>query len=206
MAGPTCIVSIGDAKNFLGIDNNADDYRLQVFIDGLTPVIEQIAGPVIQRTVTEIHDGRTDTIMLRQPPVVSITSVDEFLGRADYTVTAQPLGQTVDNYGYSIDNPDIGLLVRRSSAGTAMPFLGGPRMVRVVYVAGRAMVPPNIKLAALTLVQLNYEPLTQGGRPAFQNAGMALDDMAGSPMIRGFLVPNYVKEMLADDATLPGIA
>lgn len=207
MAGPTAIIDVADVQSYLGI--SGDDARLQTFIDGLTAALEYVAGPVIQRTITgEVHDGGADHIMLRVTPVVSVDAVHEYIGLADYSLSPEPLGSTVDMWGYSLDDPGKGLVVRRSSAGIPMPFLGGPRMVKVDYTAGRTTVPNNIKSAMLALIETNYDALTQGGRPAFRNSGMVLDDMqgAGAQMVRGFLVPNYVREMLADDLTLPGIA
>lgn len=205
MAYPTEIVTLADVQQHLGV--TGDGARLQTFIDGLTSALEFVAGPVIPRTITgEVHNGGVDHIMLRVTPVLSVDAVSEYLGLTDYPLSSQPLGATSSMWGYSLDDPSTGLVVRRSSVGMPMPFLGGPRMISVDYTAGRATVPANIKLAMLALVQENYNPLTQGGRPAFRDSGMALDDMSGGQMIRGFLVPNYVKEMLGADQALPGIA
>ncbi|MEE3918193.1 hypothetical protein V2I01_04850 [Micromonospora sp. BRA006-A] len=39
--------------------------------------MEDIVGPVLPRTVTETHTGGAGTLILRRPPVISVTAVVE---------------------------------------------------------------------------------------------------------------------------------
>src|SRR2546430_16633512 len=101
-----------------------NDTELQGFIDAATPIVEDMVGHVIQVTITgEIHDGGDTSIVLRHKPVLSVTTLTEIIGFVPYTLTNQPVGSPVDNYGYSIDDPYGGLVVRRSSGSTPFPFL-----------------------------------------------------------------------------------
>ncbi|GAC1373718.1 MAG: hypothetical protein NVSMB4_00580 [Acidimicrobiales bacterium] len=159
------LVTLADTKLHLNIPatDTSNDVELQGFMDTASAIVGYEAGPITQTTFTETYTPSGSRIMLRQVPVVSVTSVVEYLGRISYTLTSQPPGSTVDNYGYSLDIPDAGLLVRRGGAGTETNFWGSP--VVVVYVAGLATTPPDIRLAALEDIRDLYQQSQQGQRP-----------------------------------------
>lgn len=207
MPNPTSIVTLSDVKPFLNIttvDANRDT-KLQEFIDGTQPVIEDLAGIVVPQTFTESHNAGDVSIFLRRLPVMSITTITELRGTTTYTLTAQPVGQAVDNFGYTLENPDTGQVVRRGAASTPTPFGGwwvggastertyGIGKVQVTYQAGRAAVPTNIKLANLELIRHLWQMGQQGNRPL---GGVLADDGITSGGPSGFLVPNRVRELL----------
>lgn len=168
----TQIVTLSDVHNHLNIpqDDATNDVELQGFIDAATSFITYIAGPVVPQSFIETYevDGQ-DTVLLRNVPVQSIQSVTEYVGVVGYTLTSQPPGETVDNYGYSLDIPSQGLLVRRSGVGTRMNFIGP--VVVIAYTAGRDTVPGDMRLAALEDIRGLYQITQQGGRPAFGTGG-----------------------------------
>lgn len=165
MAG---IVTLADVKSYLHITSTNDDSLLTLFINGASASAVYYFGELTSLTVTnEVHDGGYETILLRHTPVLSIQSVTEYVGVTAYTLTSQPEGSTVNNYGYSLDLPEAGLITRRSGAGTPMPFLGGPRSVVCSYTAGRAAVPDDVYLAALEDIRALWDQTQQGGRPQF---------------------------------------
>lgn len=173
----TDLVTLTDVKAHLNIptSDTSNDTELGGFIDAASDFITYIAGPVVSTPLTETHRTRGGLyyVMLRQPPVLSITSVVEYVGTVGYTLTQQQPGSTVDNWGYSI-NLASGALVRRSSAGTRMPFLGGDLVV--AYVAGRVSVPPQIRLACLEDIRGLWQRTQLGGRPAFDDGGSSGSD------------------------------
>lgn len=164
----TALVTLSDVHQHLNIPDTdtSHDVELGGFIDAATSFIQYVAGDVISASYTETYETwRADTIMLRHVPVLTVTSVTEYIGVMAYTLTSQPPGSTVDNYGYSLDIPEAGLLIRRSAVGTRMPFLG-PTVV-VSYTAGRATVSGDIRMATLEDIRGLYQLTQQGGRPAF---------------------------------------
>lgn len=168
----TAIVTLPDVRQHLRIpDGDAtNDVNLMGFIAAATDFITYIAGPVVPTTFTETYEtAGQDSILLRNVPVLSIESVTEYIGVAAYTLTSQPPGSTVDNYGYSLDIPAAGLLVRRSGVGTRMNFLG-PTVV-VTYSAGRDAVPGDMRMAALEDIRGLYQKTQQGGRTTFGTGG-----------------------------------
>lgn len=202
----TQIISLADAKTKLGVTGTGADPQIQDLVDGLTPVVEYLTGPVLSVDVDEWYDGGDWQIQTLKAPIVAVASVTETFGaNVVRTLTEQPLdGATpVDAYGFTVDL-ETGLITRRVS-GIAAPFAIGRRNVHIVYTAGRAAVPANIRLGMLELVRVNWQQAEQGGRPAFRNTSSAYDDEPGEFML-GFLVPNRVADMLAPSRTTWGIA
>lgn len=201
------LVTVAEAKAQLNIDSADTTYdtELQTYIDATTAVVEVLAGTVVPVTRTnEVYtpNGRS-RIALRKTPIVSISSVKEYVGNTAYTLTSQPLASTTDNYGYDLVDSNGGILVRRGASGNEMPFLGD---VTVTYQAGYASTPANVKLAALELIQHWWQNSQQG----FAQAGSEFAVEDGVTQVAGFNVPNQIVAMLAATPSsprrLPGIA
>lgn len=177
------LVTLEDAKEHLNITDSTHDVELQGFIDASTQFVTYITGPVVPTTFTnEVHDGGWPTIVLFNPPIISVQSVTEHLGPTSYALSLQPPGSTSDNYGYSLDDPESGILVRRSGAGTPMAFWGGRRSVVVTYLAGRATVPADIRMATLEDLRGLYQQTQQGGRPSYGSNVASDDSWSVGPM------------------------
>lgn len=181
--------------------------EIQHFIDAIQPVVEGIAGAVASAPYDEWHDGGTPLILALHPPIMSITSVTETFGaNVIRTLTPQALdGVTpVDAYGYTFD-AESGEITRRVS-GIAAPFAMGRRNVHLVYTAGRSSTPENVRLGALELIRINWQPQQGGNRPGY-SAGSGVDDMPVDGSWRmGFFVPNRVMEILAPSRHSWGVA
>lgn len=196
------LVSLADVKAHLNLSaaDTSQDVELQGFIDAATETVTYAVGPVSPTTFVETHDvtdGR-NRVMLRQPPVLTVVSVVEYLGSVAHALTNQPPGSTSDFYGYSLDLPDAGLLVRRDGVGLPMPFMGGT--VVVTYVAGRAAVPASVRMATLEDIRGIWQMTQQGGRPSF--GGEAGENWSVGPM-------NFfprLKAVLDAQLRTPGIA
>lgn len=166
------IVGLAELKTHLNIPaaSTGDDEELREFALSVTEVVEHIVGPVAPRSVVEVHDGGGDAIVLRQPPVLSVTSVAEG-------------GTAVADYILS----DAGVLYR--VAGCWLPGRG---KVTVTYKAGRSVVPRSIAQAAKELARINWRPQQGGNYSPFD--GGASDELGQVRL--GFFVPNRVVEML----------
>ena len=95
-----------------------------------------------------------------------------------------PLGVSSSVYGYTLDDPVSGKLTRRTSGGFISPFIGGRQSVVIVYVAGQAAVPADIRLAALEDIRGLYQQTQQGGRGSLGGGalGAASDTWSAGPM------------------------
>lgn len=167
--------------------------KLQGIIDAATVAIQHETGPIVTETVTaEIHDGGDVSIYLRHVPVLSIVSITEVIGLIPYSLTLQPVGAPVDNFGYSIDDYSVGRITRRSAGSQPFPFYANSGNISVTYTAGAAGTPANIRLATLEFVKHIWQWGQQANRPVF---GAAPDEQTG-PGPAGYLMPNRVRELL----------
>lgn len=203
---PTDLVTTNQVANHLNWSTD-EQFRLademSTFISAATSSIEQITGPVVQRQFDEWYSGGSQRIQLDNYPVVSVASITESYGsNTIWTLTEQPLDGSVayDSYGYTLDKAS-GLLIRRYS-GTAARFAAGERNVHIIYTAGMCTstntVPPNVVLATLELIRVNWQPQQGGNRPGYGNNGAGGIDalpVASGPFT-GFFMPNRVIEIL----------
>jgi len=200
MTNPTVLVSLTDVKLHLNKTDSADDTELQGFIDAATPIIENIAGPVIPATRVEYYSGGQSQINVSSLPIMSITSVIETYGQTNYTLQEVSLGGVSTAFAFTIDY-STGRIVRRAYNAEAM-FPVGTNNVQVTYTPGRSTVPANVRLATLMLIQHLWgssQMNRNGGRPNFGG-----DDTFTSGA--GFAVPNRVRELLQPSPRVPGVA
>lgn len=175
--------------------------ELQDFLNAATPVVEHITGPVLPRQVTELHSGGTAFLVLRERPVMDVIGITEYAGSVARVLTfaASPAAATANSY--TLDLPTA-TVVRRAAGGSSITFPDGDLNVTVVYDAGYASVPYNVKKAALEQAGHMFRQTQLGGRPSLQAA------VAGGGVSTGygFGVPNAVEEYLNANRRLPGIA
>ena len=202
MTAPTALVSLDEVKAHLNKTDFTDDLELEGFIEAATPLIENITGPVINRTVVEYHDGGSMSISLDQMPVASITSIVETYGQTNYTLAQVEMGTAQSGFSYSF-SPTTGQVIRRAFNSAAI-FPQGEKNIAVTYVAGRATVPANIRLATMMLVQhlwTTSQMNRNGGRPTLGG-----DDIFTPNVGMAYAMPNRVKELLVPSALVPGVA
>lgn len=165
--------SLSSLRLHLGVPSSdtTEDTALTQFLTQAEALVREYvrhAWAVPAATYTYYHDGRnTDTIILRQRPVVSVTSVHldrgAFYGTGEDAFAAATLLTAGSDYALEPDQPDgssrSGLLRRlngvwppavqyqRGNLSAAMIDSKGP--IRVVYVAGFAAgsVPAQLELA-----------------------------------------------------------
>lgn len=171
MTGPAELVTLSDVIAHLNLDDidSDDETELQGFIDAATTFIQNATGPILYQTFTEIHSGGSPVICLFHPPVVSITSITEYIGPVGYTLTEAELGQPGGAYAYSIDDPRSGIIRRRYSGGFVGNFAPGDHNIQVTYVAGRSTVPADIRMAVLQDIAGMWQPSQQGSNPYYDN-------------------------------------
>jgi hypothetical protein len=181
---PPYIVSLRDAKQYLNILTTTNDEELRGFVEAATQVVENIVGPVIVRTVIETHTRPGRVITLYQPPILSLVSVRSVL-------TA---GWGYDVAALDVD-PDTGILRRLDG----LP-VGWQSPLRVVYRAGRPVIPASISLAAKVIIDHLWETQrghTQGVRPT-PGAGRAAQKKSLQHDI-----PQRARELLAPYRRIP---
>lgn len=194
------LISLFDAKDFLRIKGNNDDDRLQEFIEAASAVAEFYSGDLLPKTYTEVHDGGDASIYTRHIPILSVTTLTEYIGSITYTLTNQPLGHSVDSWGYTVDDPQAGRIVRRSASGMAWRFVPGSGNVSVTYTAGMSTIPVQV-LAAVEFIVQHLWVTRRGAMP------MNPEPSDGESMVPGvgYAVPNRAIEMLETIPRMPVI-
>lgn len=182
-ANPGYIVSLADARQQLNLTTTVNDEELRYYVEATTAIVEELRGETIAlRTVTEERELKTGRFPLSHTPVVSLTSVARVDGSSSWDVSK--------------------LYV--SPAGVLSPInpmtvndLRG--WVRVVYVAGYAVVPANVGLAARIIIQHLWKT-QRASRGGAIRGGVDDGLVTGS----GFAVPYSARDLLG--AGMPGFA
>lgn len=184
--GALDLVSLADAKGQLNIPlaDVSSDAELAGFIAAATDPIERIIGPVIARSVTEVWDGGRSQLLLRKPPVLSITAVTD-------------TGTVLAASDYKLNGP-AGIL-SRVAGPSLLPFLPGIQSVTVVYQAGQAADIaavtanlPNVRLAAMIIIQHLWQTQRPAAAGPFTQGSDEYDPRSS------FAVPHRVTELLGD--------
>lgn len=191
---PDYLISLTDAKMYLNIDGVEDDEELRGFIETATRIVENVVGPVVVRTFTEVHRAGGRLLVLNNTPVLSLTSLEAVsTGGIDYAVA-------------DLDLDTVMGIVRR---------LDGERFVgplRAVYPAGRRVVPATMTMAARVMVAHMWE--TQRGHWSVQRAN-AWDRARltatgggemGAPPGTAYMIPRRAMELLEPDRRMPMLA
>ena len=204
-AGGAVIVSLGDVKDMLLIesDDKSHDQMLVRWINAVTPVIEGLVGPVLQRQYDEWYDGGQTFVQLRRRPVVSLQKVEEYRGPTLYALKIIMDPAHGDLYSCMLD--ESARVVRRSAGGGVIAFPAMPQSVHVVYTAGRASVPEPIREAAMELVSARYRADELAGMPWSQSSDR-MDMAAPQASAGGFYVSGYIRQLLAPYRRHPSVA
>lgn len=180
------IVSLTDLKAHLkdASTSTANDDQYRYVLAQATEMAERYCNRALRRkTVVETHDGDREALVLREPPILSVTTVVEngvTLSASDYTL-----------------NSSAGLLFRGSSI-SSRKWYAGRQSVVVTYVAGYTNPPLVAQRAVLDIARWMWQRTGQGPRPGFgQSADMA--DYGTDAL------PSWLMRPL-DSIAMPGIA
>ena len=207
-AGPLDVISIGDARVAAGYSfgDGSKDLRLQPLLTAVSLKLDELVGPIIQRSVTERLDGGRQYVRLRRWPVASVTSVTEYLVGAATTLSAETL--TAAGTYLAERSPDdstlyTGVVWRRVGFNNSW-FPAGKQNVVITATAGRfadvsAAAGSRFAQAARMAVKANWA----GELNAIQNVNEYDVPMASFPTIT---IPRVAVDMLADQVQYVGMA
>lgn len=210
MADPLDILG-SDESTFaaLGVDTGHED-RIPQLVTAVSRRIDALCGPVVQREVTEYHDGGQCAIWPRLTPVASVTSLKEFDGTVVTTLTPGAFGIPSTGDGYLLESSPTyahaARVLRRSGGGGAY-FTPGPRSVELVYVAGRYEstddVDPLFKSAAAMILRRAWDREAS----AWARGQDPFEEQVFTGNSRFFnAVDHVVREQLAHELLPPGVA
>lgn len=190
-AAPPMLVSLASAKAKLDIPatDSSSDEELREFIEATTAAVEFFVGPVARRTVQQVVRGDRDAWVLHTTPVLAVTAITPL----------QTWQQAIDPSVLDVDT-HTGILRRTDG----LWFFSGD--YRVTYAAGRALVPPNVSLAARLILQHLWRTNFGASRGLAGIGGG--EDFLATEQVPGFgyAIPNRALQLLQADRDPGGFA
>lgn len=202
------LITLNEAKATLNISSGEleHDEEIARFVTAVSERIDDLCGPVVARSVTELHDGGRYALRPRSTPVSAVTTLTEYAHTTPTVLTAETnVSKPADGY-LLVDEWVHNVQIVRRSGGSDSYFPSGRRNVELVYSSGRAAttadVPDVFKMAAALTVQHMWRPSAGGWAQSMQ-----FDD-TGRPSspVAAWMVPKAVKELLADELRPAGVA
>ena len=189
------IAQLTDVKTHLGITVSTYDTQLQMWLDAAITAVTNYCGTSFeQATRTEYYQPDGYKLVLKNRPVISVTSVYENAGAywgsadnpwtSDYLLTAgtdyalqTDAAELTSTYGYTSRSGIIIRIGRRwarryannttpgmSGYNLSVPDLPAQGSVKVVYVSGYTNVPDAVTQAALWEVDAYRSRAGKGGQ------------------------------------------
>lgn len=200
----TELVTLPEVLAHLNQDSNppgpAQLDELQGFLDAATAYIQNLTGPIIPQTFTETHNGGQSTVFVFHPPILTVTTVVEYVASTGYPLTQVALGDPTGAYAFSVDDVKSGAIRRRYNGGLVGPFMGGDHNIAVTYIAGLATVPADIRMAVLQDIAGLFQPSQLGGNPYDSSGGSG-----NTPLNPIGMFPRVAEILSAPSMRVPGI-
>ena len=190
----TGILSLSEAKAHLNIPDTSTslDEELRRFIDSATDLAENYTGLVLGRqTFTDTFNGGVDQIKIRNPKIISVTSIVE-----NGNTLVEGTDFYTDYTGQRIHRIGTSSLYYTNAHGLFAP---GVQNVVITYVAGFTNPPAGVRQGVLEILRHTWQ--TQRGSMNVLNKNADDGYNPGST----YSIPRRASEYL-DQASLPGIA
>jgi hypothetical protein len=186
----TNIVTLQQAKSWLRYPNpsqaHADDAAIQIVINAADEVIQYECDDILPHRYNENYDGGSLYVHLRHLPVLSVENVQEGWGWITYDLDYVEVNSSPPSFSmfaYSIDNPESGIISRRSAGNVQIPFRPGSSNIQVQYTTGTQTIPGTIIHAELELIA-HWWQNSQLRAVAVAGANIGYDAVSGSAYTR----------------------
>jgi hypothetical protein len=189
------IVGLDEVKAHLNIpttDTTLDE-ELRRFIDAATDLAETYVGQVLGRKTftSELYDGGTEFIRIRNPKAISITSVTE------NGLAVSSSAYVLDYTGQRLYRIGSGTLYATNSYGY---WVQGMNNISITYVAGYVNPPMAARQGVLEIIRHLWQ--TQRGSMSVMGRSLGGDELYTTPT---YSLPRRAMELL-DPTSFPGIA
>ena len=187
------LVTLEEYKDAEGISNPKEDLRINALIPSVSQLVKTYCGNSIidyystNKTETFNIDWNTHIIQLTESPVNTIVSVEERPSYQEDYVTL-----TAANYDYYFDATTDSILRTNSSVGYSS-WRKGVAAVRVVYTAGYAAAPADLKLAVFDLITYYLKDEYKERRTL---GGASIQNQTSTTQRDNVAFPDHIKRVL----------
>ena len=187
------LITLAEYKEAEGLQSAKDDLQINSLITSVSQLVKTYCGNSIidfystNKTETFNIDYETYAVQLTESPVVSIVSVEM---RGTYREAYTTL--TTGAYEYFLDEKTDSV-IRTTDGNIYKNWPRGPGAVKVVYKAGYASTPEDLKLA---LVDLITYYLKNEHKQRQTIAGASIQNQASSSQRNNVAFPDHIKRVL----------
>jgi hypothetical protein len=199
ITGGTNLITLQQYKDFAGISGLSEDAKINVIIPSISQAVKRYCGlsflDYYSSNKTEyfdIKDNMTNAVMLDESPLVSIVSVEERDSQADsYVTLISENSDSSGKYDYVVDFESDTIFRTTDTADKMFPK--GRKAVKVVYRAGYASTPADVKLACFDLVKYY---LKDERKERLNISGATITNQISSSIPGNIDFPDYIKRIL----------
>jgi hypothetical protein len=193
------LVTLQEYKDFSGLKGVQEDARINTLIPQVTQIVKTYCGVSFvdyyssnKTEYFDILDGVTSRVMLDESPLVSVSQVQERDDQASsYVTLITENSDSSGKYEYILDTTTDSI-VRTTSTGVKY-FPKGYKAVKVVYRAGYASTPADLKLAVYDLIKYYMK---DERKARMQIAGAMIENQSTSGISGNIGFPDHIKRIL----------
>lgn len=184
------LITLATYKTAEGIQATKDDAKLELLIDSVSQLVKTYCNAAFvdyyTNAKTELFNINYNEsfVQLEEGPVVMGEVAPVVSERSDFTAAYTTLTQDVDYY---IDT-ELDSIYRMSK-----PWPKGPGAVKVVYKAGYATIPADLKLAVIDLVTYYHKDEHKARQTI---AGASIQNQSSSSQRNNVAFPDHIKRVL----------
>ena len=193
------LVTLQQYKDFAGITGVNQDAKLNVIIPSVSQAVKTYCGTSFvdyygtdKTEYFDITDDSTTAVMVDESPLVSVSLVQERESQDDdYTTLITENSDSSGKYEYIVETEKD--LIRRTTASADKAFPKGRRAVKVVYRAGYAATPQDLRLACFDLVKYY---LREERKSTLTVAGASIRNEVSTSLRDNIDFPDHIKRIL----------
>jgi len=199
ITGGNNLITLQQYKDFAGINGLSEDAKINVIIPSISQAVKRYCGlsfldyySTNKTEYFDIKDNMTNAVMLDESPLVTVVSVEERSSQADsYITLISENSDSSGKYDYTVDYESDTIFRTTDTADKNFPK--GRKAVKVVYNAGYASTPSDIKLACFDLVKYY---LKDERKERLNIAGATVSNQISSSIPGNIDFPDYIKRIL----------
>ena len=187
------LITLEEYKDAENINTTKDDTRLSALIVSVSQLVKTYCANSIidfystNKTETFNIDWNSHIVQLTESPIVEVSLVQE---RDSYQESYTTLTTTAHEYFLDEKTDSI---IRTNSGNTYKNWPRGAGAVKVIYKAGYASTPADLKLAVIDLITYYHKDEHKQRQTI---AGASIQNQASTSQRNNVAFPDHIKRVL----------